>query len=216
MINHFLTELRKKYECQQVDVGDFKEVKVEGATATIKAYDVEGVGRVSTVEVIGFLKLWKMQSMIINPLEKDAPIYYYHRHNRKGRDIYKAEVLDMLLEEREVPEFDAILEKYVDIQELEDKPNWYDEIKMPSCVLKTVKKNESAKLDEVAKEHFAAYLKVLDNSPVCGKVRKKEFVKEFIDGLVDEAGIAVLQLFRAYYDKRVAKALCVDVLFGMR
>ena len=216
MINYFLSELKKNYECKQIDVGDFREVKIEGSKITIEAFDVDGVGRVSTVEVIGFLKLWKMQSVIINPLEKDAPIYYYHRHNRKGRDICKIEVLDMLLEVKEYPEFDAILEKYADIQDLEDKPNWYDEIKMPSCILKTVKKDAAAQLDEVTKDHFAVYLKVLEDSPICGKSRKTEFVKEFTDGLVDEAGIAVLQLFRSYYKKHIAKALCLDVLFGMR
>ena len=216
MINYFLTELKKQYECKQVDVGDFKEVKIEGSKIRIEAYDVKGIGRVSTIEVIGFLKLWKMQSVIINPLEKDAPIYYYHRHNRKGRDICKVEVLDMLLEVREIPEFDPVLAKYADVKDLEDKPNWYDEIKMPSCILKTVKKSESAKLDEVAKDHFAAYLKVLATSPTCGKNRKKECVKEFTDGLVEESGLAVLQLFRAYYKKNVAKALCENILFGMK
>ena len=216
MINYFLAELRKKYVCNQIDVGDFKEVKIEGSKITIEAFDIDGVGRVSTVEVIGFLKLWKMQSVIINPLEKDAPIYYYHRHNRKGRDICKIEVLDMLLEVKEYPEFDAVLEKYADIRDLEDKPNWYDEIKMPSCILKTVKKEEAAKLDEVTKDHFSVYLQILDASPTCGKSRKKECVKEFTDGLVDESGLAVLQLFRSYYKKHIAKYLCENILFGMK
>ena len=109
-----------------------------------------------------------------------------------------------------------VLEKYADIRDLEDKPNWYDEIKMPSCILKTIKKAETEKLDEVAKDHFSAYLQVLNTSPACGKTRKKECVKEFTDGLVEESGIAVLQLFRSYYPKNVAKALCLDVLFGMK
>ena len=216
MINYFLDELRKKYECKEVDVEDFKEVKIEGTKIYIKAYDVIGMGRVSTVEVDGFLKLWKMQSMIINPLEKDAPIYYYHRHNRKGRDICKIEVLDMLLEVRDIPDFDPVLEKYAHITDLEDKENWYDEIKMSTCILKTVKKAEAAKLDEVAKDHFAAFMKVLETSPTCGKTRKKECVSEFTDGLVDESGLAVLQLFRSYYKKNIAKVLCEKYLFGMK
>ncbi len=216
MINKLLASIKESYECNSVDVGDFKDVKVEGAKIHIEAYDVSGLGRVSTVEVVGFLKLWKMQSMIINPLEKDAPIYYYHRHNRKGNDIYKVEVLNSLLEDRALNEFAPVLEKYASIKDLQDKENWYDEIKMPGCVLKSVKKAECAKLDEVAMEHFSAYLKLVDAAPKCGKTRKKGAAQEFVDGLVEWSGIAVLQLFRAYYDKHVAKALCVDVLFGMK
>lgn len=216
MINKFLSSIKERYECTSVDVGSFKDVRIEGSKIHIEAYDVNGLGRVSTVEVIGFLKLWKMQSLIINPLEVDAPIYYYHRHNRKGNDIYKVEVLNTLLEDRELSEFTPVLEKYASIPDAEDKENWYDEMKMPACVLKRVKKAESEKLDEVATEHFAAYLELLQAAPKCGKTRKKEHMKEFTDGLVELAGIAVLQLFRAYYDKKVAKKLCLDILFGVR
>lgn len=216
MINKFLSEIQNKYLCERVDVGVFNLVKVEGSKIHIEAYDAEGLGRVAMVEVNGFLKLWKMQSMIITPFEKDAPIYYYHRHNRKGNDIYKVEVLNMLLEDRELKEFTPVLEKYASITDVEDKPNWYDEIKMPGCVLKSIKKAESAKMDEVAVDHFMAYLELVENAPKCGKTRKKNATQEFVDGLVEKSGIAVLQLFRAYYDKNVAKKLCLEILFGMK
>lgn len=216
MIYQFLEDIKKEYACEQVDVGDFETVKVEGAKIHIEAYNVTGLGRVSLVEVHGFLNLWKMQSMIINPLEVDAPIYYYHRHNRKGNDVYKAEVLNTLLNDRVLEEFVPVLEKYADVPDAEDKENWYDELKMDSCVLKRVKKAEIAKNDEVARAHFEAFMMVVAHAPACGKTRKKDHMKEFTDGLVELAGIAILQLFRAYYDKAVAKSLCLDILFGVR
>ena len=216
MISYFLAELKKEYECKKVDVGVFDRVIISGSKTHIEAYDVEGIGRVSMVETIGFLRRWKMQSMFLVPYEKDAPVYYYHRHNRKGNDIYKAEVLNTLLEDRALDEFTPVLEKYADIPDAEDKENWYDEIKMDGCVLKRIKKAEEAKNDEMAKAHFAAYMEVLKNAPACGKTRKTNDMQEFIDGMVEWAGIAVLQLFRAYYDKNVAKKLCLEVLFGVK
>lgn len=216
MINKFLEEIKSLYECKKVDVGVFENVKVEGSKIHIEAYDVVGMGRVSTVQVKGFLNLWKMQSVIINPMEKDAPVYYYHRHDRKGNDLCKIEVIDTLLERREFNEFAPVLEKYASIPDLEDKENWYDEIKLSGCVLKGVKKAEAAKLDEMAYDHFKAYMELVKTAPSCGKTRKKASAQEFVDGLVDSSGIAVLQLFRAYYDKHVAKKLCLEVLFGMK
>lgn len=216
MINQFLAEIKGLYDCKKIDAGVFENVTVEGAKIHIEAYDVMDLGRVALVEVKGFLNLWKMQSMIVTPMEKDAPIYYYHRHNRKGKDIYKVEVLNTLLEQRELNEFVPVLEKNISIPDLEDKENWYDEIKMPGCVLKSVKKAESEKLDTVAIEHFEAYKKILETAPSCGKSRKKTEMKEFMDGLVEWSGIAVLQLFRAYYDKNVAKKLCLEILFGVK
>ena len=119
------------------------------------------------------------------------------------------------LEERQLNQFDEVLKKYASLPDLEDKTNWYDEIKMPGCALKGVKKAEMEKNDQMALEHFAAYMKLIEEAPVCGKARKKAKTQEFVDGLVEQSGIAVLQLFRAYYDKKVAKKLCVDILFGM-
>ncbi len=216
MINQFLAKIKESYECSSVDVGDFKDVHVEGAKIHIEAYDAQGLGRVALIEVWGFLKLWRMQSMIIHPLEKDAPIYYYHRHNRKGRDIYKAEVLNTLVDDREIDVFTPVLEKYMSIENLNDKENWYDEIKMSGCVLKTVPKKEKEKLDAVAREHFDTYLKLCQDSPKCGKTRRKASAQEFVDGLVEWSGLAILQLFRSYYEKAVAKALCLEILFGMK
>lgn len=216
MINQFLNDIKRIYECKKVNIGVFENVTVEGSKIHIEAYDASRLGRVTLIEVKGFLNLWQMQSMIVNPLAKDAPIYYYHRHNRKGNDIYKVEVLNTLLDDRELNEFASVLEKYAEIPDMEDKENWYDEIKMPGTVLKKVKKAEKSKLDELAVEHFNVYKKLLAAAPECSKSRKKAEMKEFIDGLVEWSGIAVLQLFRAYYDKHVAKKLCTDVLFDVK
>lgn len=216
MIRQFLEEIDKVYKCKKVNIGVFENVKVEGTKIHMEAYDAEGLGRVTLIEVQGFFKLWYMHSFIVNPMSKDAPIYYYHRHNRKGRDVYKVEVLNTLLDDREFEEFTPVLEKYAEVADLDDKENWYDEIKMQGCVLKTVKKEEKAVLDEMALEHFKAYKKVCNAAPECSKSNKKAEMQEFIDGLIEWSGLAVLQLFRAYYDKMVAKKLCTDVLFGVK
>jgi len=216
MIYRFLNDIKKTYECKKVNVGVFENVKVEGSKIHIEAYDLSGMGRIALIEVKGFLNLWQMQSMIVNPLAKDAPIYYYHRHNRKGNDIYKVEVLNTLLDDRELGMFAPVLEKYAEIPDMDDKENWYDEIKMPGTVLKKINKSEKEKIDELAVEHFNAYKKVLMSAPECSKSAKKTEMKEFIDGLIEWSGIAVLQLFRAYYDKMVAKKLCTDVLFDVK
>ena len=79
-----------------------------------------------------------------------------------------------------------------------------------------MQKEEKDKLDEIALEHFKAYKRVLMEAPECSKINKKAEMQEFIDGLVEWSGIAILQLFRAYYDKMVAKKLCTDVLFGTK
>ena len=216
MIEKIFEEIESKYTCTAVDVGDFKDVRVEGAKIQVAAYDVEEFGRMSTVSVRGFLGLWKMQSVILNPMEVDMPIYYYHRHDKKGNELCMVEIIDTFLNKREMASLTAVLDQYKSIPDLEVKENWYDEIKLSCGFLKSVKKSEEAVLDELTLAHLREYLKLAEIAPKCGKTRKKEAASDFVEGLVEQSGIAVLQLFRSYYDKKVATKLCRDILFGMK
>ena len=115
MIYKFLSEIQEKYKCQKVDIGVFAKVKAEGCTFCAEAYDVENIGRVALVEMTGFLKLWRAQSFFITPLDKDAPVFYYHRHGRKGNDVLKIEIINTWLKRTVLEELDAVQEKYKDV-----------------------------------------------------------------------------------------------------
>lgn len=216
MIRNMLEEIQKRYSCRQVSTGDFAKVSVAGARISIEAYDAEGLGRVAVVFVRGFLNRWKMQSMIIHPLQADIPVYYYHRHDRKGNELCKVELIDTQVNPIEMESVTEVLKKYEHIPDAEDKENWYDDLKMEGTFLKKVKKSEESVLGGLIMDHLCAYLNLTTDAKKCTESRKKAAARPFVDGLVEKGGIAVLQLFRVYYDKLIAKRLCLDILFDMK
>lgn len=216
MIYKMLEEIQKRYRCKKVDIGVFAKVKAEGSTFCIEAYDVENMGRVALVEMTGFLKLWKAQSFFITPLDKDAPIFYYHRHGRKGNDVLKIEIINTWLKRTELSELDAVQEKHAEVAEVEDKEEWYEDLKLPQTTLKRVKKEEAAQLDRVEEDYFYAYMKEVEKAKECVRTDKKQKVLKLVKGLSEQSGMAIVQFFLAYYDHNVTAKLCTDVLFGTR
>lgn len=214
MIRKMLAEIQNVYKCEKVDIGVFDTVKAEGSTFHIEAYDAKDMGRVTLVEMTGFLKLWKAQSFFITPLDKDAPVFYYHRHLRKGNDVMKIEIINTFLKRMDLVELDAVQEKHNDVPEVEDKEEWYDELKLPQTILKRVKKEESARLDIVAEDYFHAYMKEVEKSKACERSQKKQKVEKLVKGMAEQSGMAITQFFLSYYDHNVTAKLCKDVIFG--
>ena len=210
-----LDRVQKEYACKKVDIGVFDTVKAEGTTFHIEAYDAQGMGRVTLVEMTGFLKLWKAQSFLVTPLDKDAPVFYCHRHGRKGNDVLKIEFINTWLKSATLEEVDAVKEKHSDIPEAGDVEEWYDELKLPQCTLKKVKKEDGAKLDVVMEDYLDAYLREVKKSNECERMYKKQKVEKLSKGLAEYSGMAIVQFFLAYYDHNVADKLCKDVLFGI-
>lgn len=216
MIRKMLEEIQKVYRCEKVNIGVFDTVKAEGSKFHIEAYDAKDLGRVTIVEMTGFLKLWKAQSMFVTPLDKDAPIFYCHRHGRKGNDVLKIEIINTWLKRSTLEELDAVKEKYSNVPDAEDKEEWYEDLKLPQTVLKRVKKEEAAQLDEFAEEYFKAYMREVEKSKECERSQKVQKVEKLAKGLSENSGMAIVQFFLAYYDHNVAAKLCKDVLFGTR
>lgn len=210
-----LAEIQNVYKCEKVNIGVFETVKAEGATIRIEAYDAKDMGRVTLIEMTGFLKLWKAQSFFITPLEKDAPVFYYHRHLRKGNDVMKIEIINTFLKRVELAELDAAKEKHSNVPDVEDKEEWYEDLKLTQSILKRVKKEEAATLDMVAEDYFHAYMKEVEKAKVCEKSQKKQKVEKLVKGLAEQSGMAITQFFLSYYDHPVTAKLCTDVIFGI-
>jgi len=216
VVRKLLDVVQNEYKCKKVDIGVFDTVKAEGCTFHTESYNAEGMGRVTLIEMTGFLKLWRAQSFFVTPLDKDAPIFYYHRHGRKGNDVLKIEIINTFLKRVALEELDAVQEKHAGVTEVEDKEEWYDDMKLPQSTVKRVKKEEGALLDAVVEDYFAAYMKEVEKSKDCERSQKKQKVEKLVKGLAEQSGMAITQFFLSYYDHNVTAKLCTDVLFGTR
>lgn len=216
MIQKMIEEIKAKYTCKTVDAGVFANVVIEGAKFKICAYDVQGIGRVATVEMKRLIGLWEMQSLIITPYQKDMPIYYYNRHREKGNYIYRVEVFNTQLNDIDVLDMSNVVEKYASLPDEVQNERWYDYLKLPVSAVKKVDKKSKEELSPMIWEHFDAYMKLLDKAAECKPSEKKKKVSVFTKALLENSGIAIVEIFIANYGEKVTEKLVNEVLFGLK
>lgn len=77
MIAKIIDEVSKIFPLKELEVGEMSALKAKSMKYTICAYYAEGLGHVSVMSAKGFFGLMKMDTVIINPTEKDLPLYSY-------------------------------------------------------------------------------------------------------------------------------------------
>ena len=214
MIQKMLEEIKSNYACKTQDTGVFEKVYIDGAKFLIKAYDMKGLGRVSTVEMKRLVGFWDMQSLIITPYEKDMPIYYYNRHREKGKYIYRVELFDTQMNPVDVVSLEEVVAKHSNLSDVPQNERWYDTMKLPASAVKTAKKKEE--LSDIAWEHFCGYMKLLANAKEVKPTEKKKKTKVFVDELCRQSGIAIIEIFLGNYGDKVTEKLANEVLFGLK
>ena len=214
MIQRMLEEIKSKYACKTQDTGVFEKVYIDGAKFCIHAYNMNGLGRVATVEMKRLIGLWEMQSLIITPFEKDMPIYYYNRHREKGKYIYRVEMFDTQMDPVDVSSLEEVVAKYASLTDVPQNERWYDTMKLPASVVKSAKKKED--LSEIIWEHFMVYMKLLSGAKVAKASEKKKKTRVFVDALCKQSGIAIIEIFYGNYGDKVTEKLANEVLFGLK
>ena len=108
VMQHMLDAVNQKYPLTEKNVGEFAKIKAKGMTFVIKQYEAKGLGNVSVMEAKGFFGLMQMDTLIINPVEKDLPLFSYDRVLAMGNDTLILELYDTLLEKQDFAGLKAV------------------------------------------------------------------------------------------------------------
>ena len=79
MMDKLLNVLKSQFDLQEMQVGEYEKLKAKGMTFTIRQFYAEGLGNVSVMAAKGFFGLMQMDTFIVNPVEKDLPLFSYDR-----------------------------------------------------------------------------------------------------------------------------------------
>lgn len=88
MINTFLNVVKKQFVLEEKDVGEFKQQKVSGMKFEIQQFYAKDLGNISIMSAKGFFGLMKMDTFIVNPVEKDLPLCNVHMLSYLLRNTY--------------------------------------------------------------------------------------------------------------------------------
>lgn len=97
MMNELLKIIERQFSVKEIEVGEYQTLKAKGMTFSIRQFYAEGFANVSIISAKGFFGLMKMDTFIVNPLEKDLPLFSYDRIHAMGNDTLILELYDTLL-----------------------------------------------------------------------------------------------------------------------
>ncbi|MBO5907276.1 MAG: hypothetical protein J6Q85_03910 [Clostridia bacterium] len=212
MTDKLLRIIGEKYPLKALEPCEFSSLKVSGMKFTVLAYIAEGLGHVSVMSAKGFFGLMKMDTLIINPMYVDLPLYSYDRILAMGNDTLIVELYDTMLEKCDLTQLDRTKEKYSHLTDRDPGEHWYDNIKLPSSISKKERKNKAEELNSLASEHLRQYL-CASAYAGCDADEKVKKANVYVNGLLTNGGPSTDVFKKALgYDK--TKDLFKKVLFG--
>lgn len=216
MVNSLVTLIGQKHPLTELDCGEFAKMKVSGMKFTIRAYKAAGLGHVSVMRASGFLGLMKMDTLIINPTERDLPLYSYDYISAMGNETLIVELYDTLLGEYDESRMLEVKarKKYSALPERDPGEHWYDSIKLASSISKKGKKKHLPLIFSLTDQHFEAYIKS-SGSPVTDAAAKQKKASVYVDGLLTKGGPST-DVFKKSIGDILTRQLFEQVLFGTK
>lgn len=213
MIQKMLRTITGKHHLNAITLGEFTKMKVGGMEFQIWAFHAEGLGHVSAMSARGYFGLMKMDTLIINPTERDLPLFSYDRVHAMGNDTLIYELYNTLLECADLNGIETVKTKYTALPDFDLGQHWYDPIKLPVSLSKKGKKTQTAAFDACTMEYLEAFLKAAAVAPYCDPAAKKEKASVYVEGLLEHGGPSTDVFKKGIGDEKTA-LLFRNFLFG--
>lgn len=214
MIQKMLRAITAQYHLNAITIGEFQKMKVNGMNFDIWAFHAEGLGHVSAMSARGFFGLMKMDTLIINPTEKDMPLFSYDRVHAMGNDTLIYEIYDTILEKVDLNRVEDVKAKYRHLPDHNLGEHWYDSIKLAVSLSKKGRKDHTAAFDACAMDYLEAYLDDAAEADYCDPAGKKEKASIYVEGLLSNGGPSTDVFKKGIGDNKTAE-LFRNILFGI-
>lgn len=199
----------------ELDAGDASHIKAGPMRFAIRHFTLEGIGHLVIMQGSAMLGLMKMDTVILAPTHRDAPLYSYDRIRAMGNDTLLVEYYDTFvdpaLREGWMPEGTPSLS---DIPDHDLGKHWYDGLKLPCSISKRAK-GVGGRFDDFYVRSLSAYIQALIAAPEVDPARKRAKTAAYVDGLFENGGPSTDAFVKAL-GKEKAQALFYTVIFGLR
>lgn len=186
-LNELINIIKKQYELTPINTSAYNDLKVKGMKFDIKAYHANGLGHVSTMSASGLFGLMKMDTLIINPIELDLPIYSYDRILAMGNDTLITEMYDTMIEKVDFSQLDDLIANNQQLPKRDAGKHWYDDIKLSQSISYKGKKDISLDFDNLTVEYLKSFLDT-PASQITDFVTKKALALRYVNGLLENGG----------------------------
>lgn len=216
MVETILKTTEQRYQVIERDIGEYKRIKKNGFDFEIHSYEIEGVGYCSLIKMKAMLGLMKMETFVLNPTDKDVPLFSFDLIKVMGNLTLLLEMYDTRIKkEGDFPEIAQIKEEYASLPDHDLGEHWYDYMKLSTSLAKRVKKKYSKEIEELIVKYFDKYLMALDGGESSVKSSKQAISDEYVKGLFANGGPSTDQFIKLI-GKEKAEELFGNYVFSTR
>lgn len=218
MIDRTLTLLKQRFAVQEESTGEFARIKAGPLQFRVARYILPGVGNLATMQAKGMLGLMRMDTLILTPLQCDAPLFSYDRIHVMGNDTLIVELYDTMLQPEDeayrahLAALDATKECFADLPEHDLGAHWYDGIKLPQSAAKKCK-GRADKMDALYLAMLDEYVRLMKDAKPCDPKEKAAKAAVYVEGLLQNGGPSTDAFVKALGREQTEK-LFRTVLFG--
>ncbi|MBR5753226.1 MAG: hypothetical protein IKX83_01940 [Clostridia bacterium] len=212
-----LAALGESFPLTKLDLGADAQLKKNGFTFDVDAYDAEGLGHICFLCMKAMGGLMKMETAVLATTEKDLPMMNLDWVKAPGTETQMAELYDTQLAAypaEAAAKFQAIKDRDADLTDRETDPHWYDDILLPCSYDKTGKKI-TERLSKAAEAYLQEYIAQVKAAPDCDAAAKKAKVKDFAETLFAQGGPAVDQVTKLF-GRETAARLILGHMYGVQ
>ena len=186
MIEKLLDAIRARFPMTEKG-GAARRFQAAGMAFEARAYDARGLGHVGVMTAQGPMR---METLVINPFERDAPIFSYDRIHAMGREILVAEMYDSLLGETFHTEgMTEALGGQAACPEGK-QTFWYTPLIVPPGLDLKGAAGDAERFDGIAADFTQAYLRAACEAEVCDPELKRLRAAAYSEGLLKNGGPA--------------------------
>ena len=188
MTDRMLDVIAKSFPLEELPCGEYEKMKVSGMTFRIRRFYAKGLGPVSAMVASGFFGLMRMDTLIINPTEKDMPLFSYDRVHAMGNDTLIFELYDTLLENTDLSALEQVKQEAAYLPDHDLGQHWYDAIKLPVSFAKKGKKSHTPGFDATVVHYLVKFLETAQAAAPCEALPKREKAGVYVEGLLKNGG----------------------------
>lgn len=164
-----------------------RQFQAMGMAFEARAYAAKGLGHVGVMTAQGPMR---METLVINPFELDAPILSYDRIHAMGQEILIAEMYDSLLGDSFCADGMAKALGEAALFPDKDQEAWFAPLIVHPWLNQKGSADDAARYDGIAADYVGAYLAAAQAAEPCDTEAKREKAAAYSEGLLKNGGPA--------------------------
>ncbi len=217
MMQTALKSIGERFPLTKRDAGDFSSLRAAPMQFEIAWYAAEGLGNVSLIQGKAMGGLMRMDTLVINAVQRDLPLFSYDYIAAMGNHTMLTEYYNTLLDEAwDAPALLSIKQSIAAIPDHDLGSHWYDDLKLAASFAKRAKKQALPQLQNAFAAALDAYLSLAADAPLLDdeKADEKRWKSAaYVNGLLENGGPSTDAFCKAIGSERT-RELFTRIVFG--